>query len=158
MAYPGVMPKASKSTRRSANLVSVTTLQDAAGVPVDGALLSTEGLEAAVQDAVNAMSWLEASDMAMVELALEYARQIDAARAAAKIALDHAREDPSFDPAPALGVASKALYLGPHLHNTLRALGGAPEDRRALQQESGDGEPANPFEAMMQQVRDERGA
>lgn len=152
------MPKSSNRTNRTASLVSVTSLRDATGVPVDGALLSTEGLEAAVQDAVNAMSWLEASDFAMVELALEYARQIDAARESARIAVDHAREDPSFDPAPALGVASKALYLGPHLHNTLRALGGSPEDRRALQDDDREAGPADPLEAMMQQMRSGRGA
>jgi hypothetical protein len=65
--------------------------------------------------AVEAMSWLRPTDQATVELARSYAERIDAA-------IDSGTE----------ADAAKALYLGPHLLNTLRALGGAPADRKAL--------------------------
>lgn len=68
-----------------------------------------EGVLAAVTAAVDAMTWLGPSDRGMVALAFEYARKIDAA-----------------DDAKAVG------WMGPHLANVLRALGGAPGDRKAL--------------------------
>lgn len=68
-----------------------------------------QGVSGAVQGAVDAMTWLGPSDRGMVALALEYARQIDAAE------------------------SEKAVgWLGPHLANVLRALGGAPAERKAL--------------------------
>lgn len=73
------------------------------------------GLAAEVASSVAAMTWLKPSDQAAVRLAVTYAEQIDAAIG-------------SGDE----GVAVKALYLGPHLLNALRALGGAPPDRKAL--------------------------
>ncbi len=66
-------------------------------------------LRASVESAVGQMPWLQESDRATVDLALEYAGAIDDA------------ED-----------KGKALFLGPHLLNALRALGGAPADRKAL--------------------------
>lgn len=69
----------------------------------------------AVADAVGAMPWLTASDAGAVRLAHTYAEQIDAVLQTGD---DLAR--------------TKALYLGPHLLNALRALGGAPADRKAL--------------------------
>lgn len=54
------------------------------------------------------MPWLTPSDEALVEVARKYARAID--------------EDED----------GKALFLGPHLTNTLKALGGSPADRKAL--------------------------
>lgn len=69
-----------------------------------------EGLLSAVTAAVDAMVWLTPSDQAMVALALGYAKAIDG----------------SDDPVKAAG------WLGPHLGNVLRALGGAPGDRKAL--------------------------
>ncbi len=65
----------------------------------------------AVTAAVGAMTWLQPSDLALVALALalEYARTIDDA-----------------DDVKTVG------WVGPHLANVLRALGGAPAERRAL--------------------------
>lgn len=68
-----------------------------------------EGVLAAVQSAVAAMTWLTPSDAGLVALAVEYARKIDAA------------EDEKV-----------VGWMGPHLANTLRALGGSPGDRQAL--------------------------
>ncbi len=73
--------------------------------------MAAESLEEAVEAAVAAMPWLKDSDAAAVQLALEYARRIDGSGDA------------------------KDLYLGPHLLQTLRALGGTPGDRKALQVE-----------------------
>ncbi len=74
-----------------------------------------ETLTQAVREAVAAMPWLTASDRAAVELALAYAAQIDAVMVAG---------DPQE--------VTRALYLGPHLLNTLRALGGTPAERKML--------------------------
>ena len=75
-------------------------------------------LEESVKQAVGEMSWLAPTDQAAVDLALTYARRIDEA-------LEYGE-----------GVeVTKALYLGPHLLNTLRALGGAPAERKALHAE-----------------------
>ncbi len=64
---------------------------------------------AAVEAAVRSMTWLTPSDAAMVELAKSYAAKIDAA-----------------DDGKVVG------WLGPQLSNCLRALGGAPAERKAL--------------------------
>ena len=72
-------------------------------------------LEASVKAAVRAMSWLEPSDRAAADLAVAYARRIDAALT------DGEGQE-----------ITKALYLGPHLLNTLRALGGTPAERQLL--------------------------
>lgn len=74
-----------------------------------------KGLKASVEASVAAMSWLKNSDQATVDLALAYAERIDAAIAGGDSA-----------------EATKAMYLGPHLLNALRALGGAPVERKAL--------------------------
>ncbi|RZU32705.1 terminase small subunit [Blastococcus saxobsidens] len=68
-----------------------------------------EGVLGAVRAAVDAMPWLGPADQAMVALALDYARRIDAA------------EDDKA-----------AGYLGQNLSGVLRALGGAPAERKAL--------------------------
>lgn len=68
-----------------------------------------QGLLAVVTAAVDAMTWLGPSDRAMVGLALEYARRID-----------EATDEKSVG------------WLGPHLANTLRSLGGTPGERKAL--------------------------
>lgn len=68
-----------------------------------------QGLTGAVQAAIAGMSWLGASDRGMVELAMEYARRIDAASDEKTVG-----------------------WLGPHLGNVLRSLGGAPAERKAL--------------------------
>lgn len=68
-----------------------------------------QGLTAAVGAAIDGMTWLLPSDRGLVELALEYARRIDAATDEKTVG-----------------------WLGPHLGNVLRSLGGAPADRKAL--------------------------
>lgn len=70
-----------------------------------------DSLEAAVRAAIDSMTWLEASDQGMVALALRYARQIDSA---------------GDDEAKVTG------WMGPHLVNALKALGGAPGERQGL--------------------------
>ena len=65
----------------------------------------------AVDRAVAEMSWLEASDQAMVALARKYAAEIDTAGD------------------ERLGVVG---YLGQNLAGVLRSLGGSPAERRAL--------------------------
>ena len=72
-------------------------------------------LRASVVAATKAMKWLTPADQAAVDLALSYAETIDAAIE-------------SGDPF----LTTKALYLGPHLLNTLGALGGSPAGRKAL--------------------------
>ncbi len=67
------------------------------------------GVLGAVTTALEAMPWLGPADQGMVALALEYARRIDAA------------EDDKA-----------AGYLGQNLSGVLRALGGAPAERKAL--------------------------
>jgi len=157
------MPKSTNSASQSANLVSVTSIGDAAGVPLDGTVINGDGLEAAVQAAVDKMDWLQASDVALVELALEYARQMDTARRAAEFAtrtVEHATAD--LEPAEAkklidsmnaaVSSASKALYLGPHLHNTMSRLGGSPIDRKDIKGDAGAGE-ESPLAAMRRKAR-----
>lgn len=68
-----------------------------------------EGVLTAVRAAVAAMHWLGPADQGMVALALDYARRID---------------DADDDKA--------AGYLGQNLSGVLRALGGAPAERKAL--------------------------
>ena len=72
---------------------------------------AADSLEAAVRDALASMTWLAPSDGAMAALALRYARQIDTA---------------GDDEAKVTG------WMGPHLVNALKALGGAPGERAAL--------------------------
>lgn len=73
-------------------------------------------LSDSVTDSVGKMTWLTDTDRAAVDLALTYAARIDEA-------LDTGEGQE----------VTKALYLGPHLLNTLRALGGTPAERKALQ-------------------------
>jgi hypothetical protein len=68
-----------------------------------------EGVLEAVQGAVDAMVWLTPADAGMVALALQYARMIDDA------------DD-----------TKAAAYCGQGLSGVLRALGGAPAERKAL--------------------------
>ena len=64
---------------------------------------------------VAAASWLKPTDQTAVDLAFTYARRIDSA-----IATGEGQE------------VTKALYLGPHLLNTLRELGLTPGARKDL--------------------------
>lgn len=68
-----------------------------------------------VTRATAAMHWLGDSDQAMVDLAVRYAERIEEAAA-----------EGGADSFKMVG------WLGPHLANTLKALGGAPAERKAL--------------------------
>ena len=70
----------------------------------------------AVNASFEAMPWLRSADGAAMELAREYAARIDEA-----LEFGEGQE------------VTKALYLGPHLLNTMRDLGGTPTGRKALQ-------------------------
>ena len=72
-------------------------------------------LELQIDAAEKDMDWLTGADKAAVELARVYARRIDEAT------LNEHGQD-----------VTKALYLGPHLLNTLRALGGTPDERTKM--------------------------
>jgi hypothetical protein len=65
-----------------------------------------------VQQAIDAMHWLRASDTGMIVLAVKYAEQIDMANEA--------------------GDTRAVGYLGQQLHGVLRSLGGSPAERKAL--------------------------
>lgn len=77
-------------------------------------------LESVVVASMAGSSWIEPSDSAAIELARTYARRIDKASAEFESG-DLSSTD-----------YNKVLYLGPHLLNTLKALGGAPEERAKL--------------------------
>lgn len=137
------MAKSSKhTTQSSGTLVSITSVGEAGGVPMDGTLLDAENLEGAVEAAVGQMDWLSVTDRAMVELALSYARQIDMANLTAVAAADQIRKLDGMDPEEAapllesanrsLAASQKAHYLGPHLHNALKSLGGDPASRQEI--------------------------
>src|SRR5699024_1402561 len=72
-------------------------------------------LERQIDAAVDGMEWLSEADKASVELARVYARRIDEAT------LNEQGQE-----------VTKALYLGPHLLNTLKALGGTPDERMKM--------------------------
>ena len=72
-------------------------------------------LVTAVRSSTRNMTWLAESDRAAVDLAIRYARR---SRRAANGTDDQAQK--------ALG------WLGPHLLNTLKSIGGTPADRAAL--------------------------
>ena len=72
-------------------------------------------LEASLTATVAAATWLKPTDKTALDLALTYARRIDAA-----LATGEGQE------------VTKALYLGPHLLNTLRELGMTPGARKEL--------------------------
>ena len=74
-----------------------------------------DSLQESVKAAVALMGWLKPTDGAAVDLALTYAARIDEA-----LTFGEGQE------------VTKALYLGPHLLNTLRALGGTPGERKAM--------------------------
>ncbi|AKC03029.1 hypothetical protein BH790_gp04 [Gordonia phage Gsput1] len=80
-----------------------------------------------VDDAIEAMDWLKPADAASKALARAYADQIDAVIDGSHIC-KHCGEETSQSPEQ----ITKALYLGPHLLNALRALGGTPEGRSGL--------------------------
>ena len=77
---------------------------------------NTSTMSEAVDAAVAAMPWLKPSDDGMVALARRYATEIDLAK----------------DDLRAVG------YLGQNLAHALKALGGAPAERKALTGEEGN--------------------
>ncbi|NKZ90506.1 hypothetical protein GS966_11240 [Rhodococcus hoagii] len=72
----------------------------------------------AVTESIGKMPWLKDADKGAIALAYAYAKQIDAA-------VNGEGESSGYE-------ATKALYLGPHLLNALRALGGTPDGRAQL--------------------------
>lgn len=134
---------------KSKNLVSVTSISDAAGVSVD---VTEGGLLSAVESAFAQMDWLQGSDAGMMELCRQYARQIDMATETARVMVERAEFDADVDPTKAVEQASKAMYLGTHLHSSLRSLGGTPMDRKELGK-GDEGVPTNPLAAMRQKAR-----
>src|SRR5690625_3797533 len=68
-------------------------------------------LERQINVAVDGMEWLSEADKASVEFARVYASRID------EETLSGEGQE-----------VTKALYLGPHLLNTLKALGGTPDE------------------------------
>lgn len=81
-------------------------------------------LAEALEAALDGMHWLTPADTGAVALARAYAKRIDDA-----IQYAEGQE------------VTKALYLGPHLLNALRTLGGTPDARGAV---GNAGAPANP--------------
>lgn len=82
-------------------------------------------MQEAVEQAIEAMTWLEPSDQGMVALALKYAAEIDTAA----------------DDLRSVG------YLGQQLSVALRSLGGAPAERAALRSDK-------PVGSRLAQLRD----
>lgn len=75
-----------------------------------------KSLVRSVSAAIESMHWITDADEAAVQMALSYAASIQAAK-------QSGRAD----------VIVKAHYLGPHLMNALRELGGTPLGRKALE-------------------------
>ena len=96
-------------------------------------------LEEAVTSSVEGAAWLANSDDATIELAKTYARRID----------QGTRE---FDSGELTSTDyNKVLYLGPHLLNTLRALGATPEERKSLTE--GTSTEVNPIDELKRKRR-----
>ena len=81
-------------------------------------------LEAKTREAIDSMKWLTEADEGIIALALQYAKRIDNSLRVA--------DDNPTDVVAQTG-ATKALYLGPHLVNALKTLGGSPGDRMDLE-------------------------
>lgn len=100
---------------------------------------SIGSLEKAVDNSVSHARWLEDSDSAAVELARTYARRID-------------RGTVEFESGELTSTDyNKVLYLGPHLLNTLRALGATPEERKSLTE--GTSMEVNPIDELKRKRR-----
>lgn len=113
-------------------------------------------LRVAVQQAVDAMSWLESTDQAIKALALRQAEEIEKAidRAAE---LEDLRRDAAGDMSvykrlqklEAMCDVTKTVgWLGPQLQGTLRDLAGTPAARKALKADK-------PIGGRMAQIRAE---
>ena len=103
------------------------------GFPRDGSL------RAAVEAAVDAMPWLTDVDRGAVTLARAYAAQID------RILVDPVIREERPE------LITKALYLGPHLLNALKELGGTPVGRGAA---LATGRKASPVEEALKGFQD----
>lgn len=98
-------------------------------------------LETALDEAVKAAEWLSPSDMAAVALASTYARRID--KGTVEFA-DGEIDSPTYN---------KVLYLGPHLMNTLKAIGLAPEERIKILAAVGPVKEADPVDELKNRRR-----
>jgi isopropylmalate/homocitrate/citramalate synthase len=115
-------------------------------------------LRDAVRSAVDAMTWLTASDEAMRTLALRQAEEIekaiDRAEELRALQTEFAGEPSMFkrlQKLEAMCEVTKAVgWLGPQLQGVLRDLGGAPAARKALQ-------PDKPIGGRLAQLRDAEG-
>src|SRR5699024_3852223 len=96
-------------------------------------------LEKAVTSSVYNAAWLADSDDATIELAKTYARRID-------------KGTREFESGELTSTDyNKVLYLGPHLLNTLKALGATPEERKSLT--SGDSNSDDAFDELKKKRR-----
>lgn len=98
-----------------------------------------EDLVAVVRRATSAMTWLQPSDQALVELCIRYAQTIDEAHALSERLADLDVSDASTSlykriaALEAMADAQKAVgWIGPSLANGLKSLAGAPAERKAL--------------------------
>lgn len=108
--------------------------EPAGAQPYDGPLLRDE-----VEKAIDSMSDLEKSDGGLQALALRYADRIDAGLMAG-------------------GKDSvKVMYLGPHLFNVLRELGGSPAIRKAAVAGPVAAVPDQPKKSKLTLMREARG-
>lgn len=96
-------------------------------------------LVSVVRDAAAQMTWLTPTDQALVALALRYAQTIEDAHLLAErlATLDVSDRTQSIfkrvEALEAMADAQKAIgWIGPHLANALKSLGGAPAERKAL--------------------------
>ncbi|AXQ51842.1 terminase small subunit [Gordonia phage Catfish] len=86
-----------------------------------------ESLRGSVDSAIENMDWLTSADVAAKALARSYADQIDAV-----LEGSHTCKECGAESAQSPEQITKALYLGPHLLNALKALGGTPEGRAGI--------------------------
>lgn len=86
---------------------------------------SSGPLEAALLAAVSAATWLKPSDMGAVELAAIYARRID-----------HGSVEFLAGEIDSTAY-NKVLYLGPHVLNTMKAIGLSPVERMKIMESVG---------------------
>lgn len=98
-------------------------------------------LETALDEAVKAAGWLSPSDVTAVALAATYARRIDHGT----VEFLNGEIDSS--------TYNKVLYLGPHLLNTLKAIGLAPEERMKILAAVGPVKEADPVDELKNRRR-----
>ena len=77
-------------------------------------------LERSLRSSVESATWLKSSDGAAIELAAMYAQRLD--QGAREFRLGEIDSS----------AYNKVLYLGPHLLNTLKAIGLSPEERMKI--------------------------